>query len=317
MSKPTDKNNAESSTGRKRYGLSAYLMDTGRTISFRPAIARAVGGIYPALFLEQLAYWTPKASDPDGWVYKMQAEWEEETGLSRDQQETARKILKGLGVLEERYSRLDHRMFYRFVPEVLDSLWEGGSHSRKGESRIRETGKVAVGKGGKSQSVLPEITQEITAGEETRANAPGPVKPKGNGHPGVAMFCDEYLVARGKPYVVTGRDAKALKDLWGDLGEAEFRARLLRFLSLDDPFIVARLHAAWLFPTRVNELDGRPAPSARLLAEEEMFQRSRREQEKYEAEETERRRKMLGLPEGTPPEQTEAKYQEWLGPKPQ
>lgn len=180
------------------------------------------------------------------------------------------------------------------------------------------------------------VTTEVdslkkTKEEETGADAPGPepVKSKGNGHPGVALFCDEYFATKRKPYLVTGRDAKALKELWDNLGEPEFRSRLPRFLALTDPFIAERQHAAWLFPTRVNELGGAPAPQRppmvsfdeqKRAAEAEKARRgaggsleeSRAAQERYEAAETERRRKMLGLPEGATREQTEQAYQVWL-----
>lgn len=87
---------------------------------------------------------------------------------------------------------------------------------------------------------------------------PEPEKPaaKRRGHPAVTAFCDAYLAAKGRKYAVTGRDARALKALWADIGEQEFTARLPRYLASADPFIVRLGHAAWLFPLRVNDLAG-------------------------------------------------------------
>ena len=58
-------------------------------------------GTDAALFLSQLVYWTPRGHDADGWIYKKQSEWEEETGLTRIQQETCRRRLMSAGLLEE------------------------------------------------------------------------------------------------------------------------------------------------------------------------------------------------------------------------
>src|SRR5260370_13628083 len=92
-----------------------FLQQLGRTIAFHPEMARMVGSIKAALILPQLIYWTPKATNPDGWVYKTAEEWDEETGLSYKEQRRVRRILreKGLGVSEERHDRLQRRGDFR------------------------------------------------------------------------------------------------------------------------------------------------------------------------------------------------------------
>ncbi len=57
----------------------------------------AEGGI----FARQLLFWEGKGHDAEGWIYKTQREWAAETGLSRRQQDKARRVLAGKGVLEE------------------------------------------------------------------------------------------------------------------------------------------------------------------------------------------------------------------------
>lgn len=52
-----------------------------RPIAFQRSFIRTDIGVTAALFLSQMIYWTNR-SDDDGWVYKTQEEWEEETGLS-------------------------------------------------------------------------------------------------------------------------------------------------------------------------------------------------------------------------------------------
>ena len=53
-----------------------------RPVAYHPALVKVAGSVTAALFLSQLLYWHGKGSDPE-WIYKTQADMEEETGLSR------------------------------------------------------------------------------------------------------------------------------------------------------------------------------------------------------------------------------------------
>jgi len=53
------------------------------------------------IFLRQLLFWEGRGKCEDGFIYKSEREWYEETGLKRTNQRTARKKLKAEGVLEE------------------------------------------------------------------------------------------------------------------------------------------------------------------------------------------------------------------------
>lgn len=72
-----------------------------RAIAYQPVVAKAFGSVKLAILWSQLYYWSDKTTDPDGWIYKTQDELFEETGLSRNEQENARKIGREIGVLEE------------------------------------------------------------------------------------------------------------------------------------------------------------------------------------------------------------------------
>ena len=126
---------------------STMLKNTGRAIAYRPNLARLFGGVIAEIFFEQIFYWQDKA-DPVLGVYKTQEELEIETGLSRKEQETARKLLREKGVLIETHKRLEHRMYYKIDCEKLDELLDTlandtNEHSRMPESDIREGDKVA------------------------------------------------------------------------------------------------------------------------------------------------------------------------------
>jgi len=84
-----------------------------RPIAFNPAFARLTGSINAALMLSQAFYWSQKTSDPDGWFWKTQNEWQVETCLQRYEQETARKRLVSLGILEEKKQGIPARLFFR------------------------------------------------------------------------------------------------------------------------------------------------------------------------------------------------------------
>lgn len=90
--------------------------------------ARAVRVFGPAagIFARHLLFWDGRGHDAGGHVYKSASEWQNETGLSRRQQEKARKLLKKRAVLEEKKmvgpdGRL--RLYFRLdLPRLMDAL---------------------------------------------------------------------------------------------------------------------------------------------------------------------------------------------------
>jgi hypothetical protein len=70
-----------------------------RIVGYSPDLARIVGGATIGLFLSQLLFLSDKGHNPDGWVYKSEAEMGKETGLTKREQQTARRKLLSLGVI--------------------------------------------------------------------------------------------------------------------------------------------------------------------------------------------------------------------------
>lgn len=129
----------------------------GSPVAYYAAFAKAMGSVDAGVFVSQFFYWHGKGHDPDGWVYKTQAEIEEETGLTRRNQETARKKLRALGVLEERYTGLPAKLFYRINIDVLFAIvtdWhasnEGGeaADGSLGEGPLVPVGREATAERG-------------------------------------------------------------------------------------------------------------------------------------------------------------------------
>ena len=84
-----------------------------RPIAFHRCFVDPTGSITAALMLSQALYWQQRTKDPDGWWYKTREEWREETGMSRWEQEEARKRLRRVGVLREERRGIPARLWYR------------------------------------------------------------------------------------------------------------------------------------------------------------------------------------------------------------
>ena len=157
-------------------GFSDFLESLGRPVAYYPSLARALGSIKAAVFLAQLIYWTPRAKKADGWVFKTAEEWEADTGLTYEEQRGAKKILgeDGKNVIEIRYARSAHTVYYRVKRDVLDALWEAsgkipGAQNHQGKSLVAP-GEIPGGTR-ENPSSVSETTTETTP-ETTEHPAP-------------------------------------------------------------------------------------------------------------------------------------------------
>jgi len=107
--------------------LTDFLEGAGKIVAFYPGLKRVTGSVTASLLLSQLFYWCDKTKDKDGWIYKTNYDLEEETSLSVYEQQTAKKTLIELGLLEEEFKRLDHTMRFRLNLKKLNELWEESS----------------------------------------------------------------------------------------------------------------------------------------------------------------------------------------------
>jgi len=91
-----------------------------KPIAFFPQLAKALGGIEEAIYIQQLYYWSDKGKRGDGYIYKSKKEWEEETTLSRYQQDRIRKKLKEQGIIETKLIKANGS------PTIHYKIIEGG-----------------------------------------------------------------------------------------------------------------------------------------------------------------------------------------------
>jgi hypothetical protein len=93
------------------------------TISFHPILARIAHGVPGGLMLSQGLYWMEVVlADPsrDGWFYKTQAEWMQETTLTRWEQETARRSLRKTNFWFEKRRGVPAKMHFRIDLNLLE-----------------------------------------------------------------------------------------------------------------------------------------------------------------------------------------------------
>jgi hypothetical protein len=129
-----------------------------RTVGYSPDLARVVGGATIGLFLSQLLFLSDKGANPEGWVYKSEAEMAKETGLTKREQQTARRKLLALGVI--RIERRGFKFTYHFKV-----LWERLYQVIAGSQQILPAGRqvqnVSTEKGEQLQNVPTEPVQNV------------------------------------------------------------------------------------------------------------------------------------------------------------
>ncbi|MDG1642965.1 DNA-binding protein [Klebsiella huaxiensis] len=164
---------------------SDLLLDFGRPVAYYPGLVKVMGSPHAVIFFSQIFYWQDKAHAEEG-VHKTREAIESETGLTFDQQATARKQLVSRGILKETHKRLEHKVYFLVDCDRLDEIInENNTLSRSGKTRFREEGKSDFGKqenpsprtrenprreSGKSHFDPTEITTEITS-ENTNTGA--------------------------------------------------------------------------------------------------------------------------------------------------
>lgn len=104
----------------------SLLENFDRPIAFHRCFVTLTGSITAALMLSQAVYWQKRTKDPDGWWFKTREEWTEETGMTRYEQESARRRLRSIGLLEEELRGVPAQLWYRLdEARLLGTLASG------------------------------------------------------------------------------------------------------------------------------------------------------------------------------------------------
>jgi hypothetical protein len=128
---------------------------SSRPVAYYPELARAVGGIAPALFFQQIAHW--QGGDESRWVFRTQEELEEELAMSPKVQATCRKHLVDGGFIEEERrakNRLHYRPVWEKVEAALQTIPSGNSRPAQPESLDLPNRRNSLNKS-KNESITP------------------------------------------------------------------------------------------------------------------------------------------------------------------
>lgn len=119
--------------------MSNFLQLVDRPIAFQRSFVRLGVGITGALLLSQIVYWQNRMEG--NWFYKTKSDLEEETGLTRYEQEGARKKLVSCGVLEEAKRGIPAKLYFRVNQERLEELLLGeNQHAGMGKTNKQGCG---------------------------------------------------------------------------------------------------------------------------------------------------------------------------------
>lgn len=145
--------------------LTNYILDLGRTVAYYPGLKNITGSTTASIFLCQMLYWSGKSRD--GWIWKTSDEIEEETGLTYNEQKTAKKILKDLNLVSIEFKRLDHTTRYRINEEQLNLMWEELSGRKGKKAEVKEEPK----KEEETSEQLPLIPEEKLPKKEEKESS--------------------------------------------------------------------------------------------------------------------------------------------------
>lgn len=150
-------------------------------ISYPRSFVIITGNVSSAIFLSQLLSLSKNADETDGWVSKSMSEWEELTGMRRNEQSAARKNLQAINLLEEEVRgmpatlcfRLNHDELARLLPEanqfaengnlfcnlVCSSEWVGVDTAESSANQFAENSKPLEYKACEAESHLQTVEQ--------------------------------------------------------------------------------------------------------------------------------------------------------------
>ncbi|MDA8485867.1 helix-turn-helix domain-containing protein [Pseudomonas resinovorans] len=137
----------------------AEILD--RPIAFQRVFVSLGVGITGALMLSQALYWSKRSDDAEGWFYKTMEDWESETGMTRSEQEGARRKLVSAGVLEEMKKGVPCRLYFRVkLDELAASLGAENPKTRVRKSRKPVCRKPANKAAGNQQASLQQSSEQ-------------------------------------------------------------------------------------------------------------------------------------------------------------
>jgi hypothetical protein len=179
---------------------------SGGVVAYQRAIAHAVGDALSGLLFSQLWYWTGRQpEDREGWFFLTQEQIFFETAITRREQETCRRRLRELRILEEErrghpaklWFRINVRAVIQLIEKTANSQYVGKRHTRMAENAILEWRKTPSQNGGFRHT---SKNTSKTSSKTSAAPAATPPEDSPHGSPrgeGAAAALIEELVSHG------------------------------------------------------------------------------------------------------------------------
>ena len=140
--------------------------EIGKEVRFYPKLNVITGSNNASLLLCYLIGWYGNQADKkEGWMYQSNSDISEQTGLTRKEQQSARKALKKLGVIEEQLRGIPRTTYYRLKIDTLNEIWNRYREDPDGYTIKRPDVKPDV-KGG-FRDELPDISNDIHSLQES------------------------------------------------------------------------------------------------------------------------------------------------------
>ena len=140
--------------------------EIGKEVRFYPKLNVITGSNNASLLLCYLIGWYGNQADKkEGWMYQSNSDISEQTGLTRKEQQSARKALKKLGVIEEQLRGIPRTTYYRLKIDTLNEIWNRYREDPDGYTIKRPDVKPDV-KGG-FRDELPDISNDIRSLQES------------------------------------------------------------------------------------------------------------------------------------------------------
>lgn len=130
----------------------------GNPVVLHSNLTKFLGSITASAFLSHMMYWSDKTTNPLG-VYKTCEQITDETGLSKKEQMTARKILRELGLIVETHKRLEHRLYYRFDSHAFDE-WFGQQLAKSSQATKGDVATCQKDLPPSANTDHPELTKQ-------------------------------------------------------------------------------------------------------------------------------------------------------------
>jgi len=128
-----------------------------RPIAFHPIFADLTGSVKAAIMLSQAFYWQSR-NETGGWWFKTQQAWWHETRLSRREQDSARKILRDLGFMQEKRSGVPAKLYFWVDYEAIGA--EISSLHKSAKLSMAESANLRVAITANQDTTKPPITYE-------------------------------------------------------------------------------------------------------------------------------------------------------------